>query len=100
MKGNVARRARSKRAGIVVTVRDALTGVALADSASGHAYDGAFVDTLRQVPRVPVFDVSALAGVYERPGIYTVIIRRQGYREWMQVNVVVKRDECHAIPVI
>lgn len=87
------------RAGIIVTVRDAQTGEALADSALGLAYEGTFVDTLRQIPRLPVFNLSELVGVYERPGIYTVVIRRQGYQEWMQTNVVVKRDECHVIPV-
>ncbi len=85
------------RAGIEVDVRDALTGEPAAEGAIGLAQEGLFVDTLRVFPTLPPQGALTMVGAFERPGIYTVVVRKPGYREWTQANVVVSKDECHVI---
>ncbi len=87
------------RAGIQVDVRDAATGEPAADGAIAYAQEGAYVDTLRTIPNLPPYASSMMAGVYERPGVYTVVVRKSGYRDWVQSNVIVTADECHVITV-
>ena len=87
------------RAGIQVEVRDAASGMPAADSVTAYAQDGLFVDTLRTFPVVPPQGALTLTGVYERPGVYAVVIMKPGYRDWIHANVVVNKDECHVITV-
>lgn len=87
------------RAGIQVDVRDATTGEPAADGAIAYAQEGAYVDTLRTFPSLPPQASSMMVGVYERPGVYTVVVRKSGYRQWVQSNVIVTKDECHVITV-
>lgn len=82
--------ARLKRAGIQVKIRDASTGAPAAYGAVAIAQDQSYTDTRR-----PFFDSLTVAGVFERPGVYTVEVRKTGYRDWQQANVVVTSDECH-----
>ncbi len=82
------------RAGIQVRVRDAVTNSPAAHGSVVIAQDQAYADTLRGF-----FDSLTVAGVYERPGVYTVSIKKAGYRDWQQANVVVTSDECHVITV-
>jgi hypothetical protein len=87
------------RAGIQVNVRDALTGDPAAEGAIAYAQDGAYVDTLHALPTLPPQLPLTLVGVFERPGVYTVVVQKAGYREWRRTNVVVTADECHVITV-
>jgi hypothetical protein len=76
------------QAGIAVEVKDAATGVPAADGARGIVRDGAFVDSL--------FGTSThMSGAYERPGVYEVIIAKEGYREWRTAGVEVTSGRCH-----
>jgi hypothetical protein len=78
-------------AGIGVIVRDSVTGAPLAPGTVGTASDADFVDTLFRG------NDSLLAGVFERPGIYRLEIRRSRYQTWTRdgVKVVMGDDRCH-----
>lgn len=84
------------KAGIQVDVRDAVTGNPAARGAVAIAADHSFVDTLRMWPGP---DSLTVVGAFERPGVYAVIITKEGYRDWVRLNVVVGKDECHVITV-
>lgn len=84
------------RVGIQVSVRDSLSGLPAAGGAVAVIQDQSFIDTLRAIPFA---DSLMLYGAYERPGVYTVLITKSGYRNWLRTNVVVNKDECHVITV-
>jgi len=81
--------------GIVVTIRDAIDGTPLAETASGNVYDGTYVGPL--VPYGFLGDGTMISrkAADERPGRYTVAVTHPGYREWRVENVVVRAGECH-----
>ncbi len=78
--------------GIRGTARDANTNADITAGAYLVATEGTFKDS-----------VSATGGVLlaanERPGTYTVRIGHPGYFANTRNNVVVRKDECHVIPV-
>lgn len=78
--------------GIRGTARDASTNADITAGAYLVATDGTYKDS-----------VSATGGVLlaagERAGIYTVRIGHPGYFARVRNNVVVRKDECHVIPV-
>lgn len=84
---------------IVVEIRDARTGVPLAGLAAGVVRDGAYVDSLRPAGFLDATDVvgSMLSrqAAHERPGTYTIDIRRSGYQDWTRVGVRVRSGRCH-----
>lgn len=82
------------RAGIQVTIRDAATSAPAAQGAIATAQDQSYTDTLQGF-----FDSLTVAGAYERPGVYTVVVKKAGYRDWRQTNILVTSDECHVITV-
>lgn len=83
-------------AALNVTVLDAATSRPICD-AEVTVTDGGFRETL------PVFPASGAgcrySGPFERPGTYTVTVRRAGYPTETQSGVRVTADECHVIPV-
>lgn len=87
------------RVGIQVDIRDAVTRNPTAEGAKATAREGSFIDTLRTLPVVPPQGSLTVYGVYERVGVYTVMITKPGYRDWVRSNVVVNKDECHVITV-
>lgn len=79
------------RPGLSVTVRDAVSGLAVTSDVEVVARDGAYADTARS---------SLIAsGVYvlaiERRGTYDVTVVHPAYRRWTRSNVVVGADQCH-----
>jgi len=76
------------RPGIVVEVRDSLTGAPAASGALAIARDGLFADTLRGLDL-------RVAGAHERPGTYGVSVTKSGYRDWSGAGVRVTSGECH-----
>lgn len=80
--------------GIVVSVRDSTTGADAVAGATGIASDGAFRDSV-SIPSGTSPHASAISLVGERAGTYTVTVRKAGYRDWTNSNVVVTRDACH-----
>ena len=82
---------------IVVEIRDARTGAALAARARGVVRDGAYSDSLRphEGSGPDVGDLYSCRAADERPGTYTVEIQHPDYRAWTAAGVRVGRDECH-----
>jgi len=78
------------RAGVVVVVRDSVTGKGLAKSVSALLRSGSFVESLRFA-----FDDSLIGGAYERAGTYRVELSAPGYRDWAREGVQVPQGQCH-----
>jgi hypothetical protein len=85
------------RFGVVVEVRDAVTGAPAADGARLTVRDGEYVETTEA--RVPSPDALFLQGAGERAGTYDVTVQKSGYQDWTRTGVRVREDECHVIPV-
>jgi hypothetical protein len=81
------------RAGINVTITDALSGNALAAGSTLTIREGDYVERSTEA-----FG-NVMAGARERAGTYEVSIAREGYHIWTQSGVVVDEDECHVITV-
>lgn len=79
---------REARPGIVLEVRDSLTGAPAASGALAIAQAAAFADTLRGTDLF-------LSGALERPGRYDVTVTKSGYRPWAAANVQVTQGLCH-----
>lgn len=82
--------------GIVVEIRDAHTGEAIADSASGFAIDGTFSDSLAPFSASGDGRLVSRHAAAEREGTYTVIVTRPGYQNWSVSGVRVDEGDCHA----
>lgn len=81
--------------GLEVAVQDSSTGAPAASGAELIAQDGAWADTVRFPPNRPEYDALRLASAGERPGTYTVTVRKAGFRDWQRSGIVVTADECH-----
>lgn len=79
---------------VIITVRDSLSGKALADSATG-TLEVAGVDEMLQA----VDSLRMIGG--DRRGTYSVTVDRAGYVPWTKANVqVTERGDCgNPIPV-
>ena len=80
------------RWGIVVEVRNAVTGESLADGARLIVRDGDYVETV-DGPPVPGFPELRAAG--ERAGTYDVTIQKAGYQDWTRTGIRVRDQGCH-----
>lgn len=87
------------RFGLRVTVQDSLTGAPAASGAQLIARDGSYADTVSFPPNRPDLDALPLASAPERPGTYTVTVRKAGFLDWVRTGVRVTADECHVRPV-
>ena len=82
--------------GIVVEIRDSVTGAPVAAQAIGQVEDHRFADSLQawgSSGNPPI--LLSRASAFERPGAYVVTVFAQGYRPWVQENVEVREDGCH-----
>jgi len=75
---------------VAVEVREAGTGVSLAEGARGVLREGAFVDSLR-LWKMP----AQLGGAFERPGTYSVEVEHAGYVKWQRDGVRARDSSCH-----
>ncbi|MGH8543575.1 MAG: hypothetical protein ACREX3_08080 [Gammaproteobacteria bacterium] len=93
---------REFRYGLNITVVDSATGSPPSEAVL-IATSGAFTDSVG--PRAPVQLIAneppalILPTAGERPGMYSVVVRSPGYRDWNQSGIRVRADECHVIPV-
>ena len=83
---------------IRVEVRDAATGAAAAEDATGFVRDGAYTDSLR-VTGGDSSGAFIMSAAEERAGTYDVFIEKAGYRNWMQSGVRVRSGECNVMTV-
>ena len=85
------------RPAVVATVQDATSGAYIASGATLILRDGAFVDSLVVPAGRSDLDAIQLStpGTYERPGTYTVTLRKAPYITAVVVGVAVTADACH-----
>jgi len=79
--------------GVVLEIRDSVTGVGLADQAliiATPAVGGAS-DTLRWISGLDSIYVS---GLYDQPGTFTLSVAVPGYVDWVRPDVLVERGPC------
>lgn len=90
------------RYGLNVTVTDAATELPPEEAtliATGVAFHDS-VGPARPFQRVsngPLVLILSTAG--ERPGLYYVVVRSRGYRDWTRGPIRVTADQCHVRPV-
>lgn len=82
--------------GLILEIRDSVTGLGLAAAAVATASEGTFSDTLRYIGDP---DSAVRQGVDERAGTYTVTVTRPNYQTWTRTNVLVTETACHVQPV-
>lgn len=83
------------RPSVVVSVQDSVSGLAIAAGATLVLQDGAFVDSLT-LPGAWANDaLLSTPNSAERPGTYTVTVRRADYADWIKTGVVVRQGRCH-----
>lgn len=80
------------RAGLQVTVTDAVTGMALAEGVTVTATDGNYMETLEQ-PGI----FNQFTGAWERAGTYIITVTKNGYQTYVSQPVTVGADVCHVI---
>ena len=82
---------------IVVEIRDARTGAAIAAGAQGVVTDGAYSDPLLpyESSGPAPDDLYSRRAAAERPGTYAVQVTHAGYQPWSAAGVQVGRDVCH-----
>ena len=80
----------SEEPAIEVVIRDSGSGLPAAEGATGFVRDGSYVDSLRTYG-----GNLSLRAANERPGVYTVVVLKDGYQTWQKQGVRVGRDECH-----
>src|SRR5918999_787750 len=84
------------RHGIVVEVRDAVTGATAAEGARLVVRDGNYVET---VDGPPAPSLTFLQAAGERPGRYDLTVSKPGYVDWTRADVLVRDGGCHVVPV-
>ncbi|MDP2160987.1 MAG: carboxypeptidase-like regulatory domain-containing protein [Flavobacterium sp.] len=83
------------KAGLNVTVKDAVTNAVLSDGVTVIAQDGPYVETLQLFTGD---DVVVFFGAIERVGTYIVTVSKEGYQTFTSEPIVVTADVCHVIP--
>lgn len=82
------------RAGLNVTVKDAVTNELLGEGITVKATDGNYTETLELYN----FNGPVFLGAWEREGNYTISVTGSGYVPYVSEMVTVTSDECHVIP--
>jgi hypothetical protein len=84
------------RYGIVVEVRDAVSGAVVADGARLIVREGEYVETVDgpPVPGLPYLQAAA-----ERPGTYSVTVEKAAYQVWTRTDIRVRDTDCHVSTV-
>lgn len=91
--------------GLRLIIEDSITNQATGDSALATAADSAagYIDTLRVAPgaegRTPEGRARLFIGVVDRPGTYTVHVRKPGYVDWTATNVQLAEGACGVEPL-
>jgi len=88
------------RASIIVWVRDSVSGAPIAAGATLVLQDGAFADSITAADHFPNDWALQTMNSWERPGTYSVTVRRPGYADWSASNVVVSDGRCHVQTVV
>lgn len=85
------------KAGLNITVKDAVTDEFLSSGVTVIAQDGSYTETLEDFPND---ETSLFIGAWERVGTYVVTVSKEGYQTFTTEPIVVTADVCHVIPQI
>jgi len=83
------------KAGLNITVKDAVTNENLSNGVSVTAQDGNYIETLEAFTGDAT---TVFIGAWERQGTYIVTVSKQGYQTFTSSPIQVSADECHVIP--
>jgi hypothetical protein len=83
------------KAGLNITVKDAVTNVILSTGVTVTAQDGMYTETLEVLDGD---DSAVFIGAWERQGTYIVTVSKEGYQTFISSPIQVTADECHVIP--
>jgi hypothetical protein len=83
------------KAGLNITVKDAVTNVILSTGVTVTAQDGMYTETLEVLDGD---DSAVFIGAWERQGTYIVTVSKEGYQTFTSSPIQVTADECHVIP--
>ena len=86
------------RPGIDLTVLDSETGEPAACGAVGWLISGSWSEKVEDTYYCATSDTATsswLAGAYEREGVYSVLVLKEGYQPWARSGIVVGGDGCH-----
>ena len=81
------------RAGLNITVKDAVTNQILGTGITVTAKDGNYTETLEFFNA----DNPVFSGAWERQGTYMVTVSGIGYTTFVSETILVTADECHVI---
>jgi len=81
------------RAGLNITVQDAVTHAVLTEGVSVVATEGAYSEMLELFTGSDVF-----SGAWERRGNYILTVSKSGYQTHTSETITVTADVCHVIP--
>lgn len=81
------------RAGLMVTVKDAVSGANLTQGVTVTAADGNYTEELVNMPEFSV----EFIGAYERAGNYILTVTKEGYTTYTSPVIEVGEDICHVI---
>ena len=83
------------KAGLNITVKDAVTNEFLSSGVTVVAQDGSYTETLEAFPQS---DIPVFMGAFERVGTYTFTVSKEGYQTFTSGVISITKDECHVIP--
>lgn len=80
------------RAGLNVSVQDAISHAVLTDGVAVMATEGSYSEILERIPGSAVF-----SGAWERQGNYILTVSKDGYQTYTSETITVAADVCHVI---
>jgi len=79
------------RMSLAVYVIDAITGASAASGATLIVHSAAFQDSVMLTRDGPYRQFEDAAG----GGVYQIVVRKPGYRDWSQSGIRIESDRCH-----
>ena len=79
------------RDGLALTIVDSVSGLPVANGATVVVTDGNFQQTIT-IPATP--SAATVAAAPDRPGTYSIVVRRAGYHNWTRSGIEVRSDGC------
>ena len=81
------------RYALSVTITDSISGRGSLSGATVVARDGSYADSV-QFPADPSSDRAGWYMVLNRPGLYTLSVRKSGYKDWTRNRIRVNSGYC------
>jgi hypothetical protein len=79
--------------GVLITLRDARTGTNPTTIAVATISSGTYVE--RDTSYIAPSGQQVITGLLEKEGVFDILIRASGYKDWVQNGVGVPSDGCH-----